>query len=340
MNMRGATQESEGMRRREFIGLVAAAAAFAGRTPAAAQSPEQLRRLGVLMAYAADDPEARLRVNALESRLRDLDWVIGKSLVIDYRWAPGGDSNALRVQADGLVGEKPDVILCQSTPVLAAVRSESKTTPIIFVQVTDPVGARFVQSLAKPGGRITGFTDFEYGIGGKWLELLKEIAPKVTTAVVIAMAGHAGNAGIFRAMQHVAPSFGIRLTKAELSKDSGLDEKIVTDAASGLIVLPNPVTVTYREAIVDFAARRRLPACYPLRFFAAGGGLMSYGIDQVDQWTKAASYVDRILRGEKAADLPVQQPTKFQMVINLKTSKTLGLTVPPALLAGTDEVIE
>lgn len=329
------------MRRREFITFMGAAATLAYPPRAKAQSTQQKRRLGVLMAYAADDPEAQLRVHALESRLRELGWAIGRDFKIDYAWVPGGDQNALRLQATQLVTAGTDIILCQSTPVLIAVLRESKTTPIIFVQVTDPVGSGFVQSLARPGGRITGFTDFEYDIGGKWMELLKEIAPDTNTIIVIAMAGHAGNAGIFRVMERVAPSLGVHVVKADLGKNSSPEQAIVADsAASGLVVLPSPVASTNRQAIISLAARRRLPACYPLRYFAASGGLMSYGINQVDQWRKAAAYVDRVLRGEPVANLPVQQPNKFELVINLKAAKALSLAVAPALLASADEVIE
>lgn len=328
------------MRRRNFIAFMAAAAALI-RPPRARAQSTRVRRLGVLMAYAADDPEAQLRVHALESRLRELGWTIRQDLEIDYAWVPGGDQNALRQRATQLVTAGADVILCQSTPVLMAVLRESKTTPIIFVQVTDPVASGFVQSLARPGGRITGFTDFEYDIGGKWMEVLKEIAPSTKTITVIAMAGHAGNAGIFRAMERVAPSLGVHVVKTDLEKNSSPEQAIVADnAINGLIVLPSPVASADREAIINLAARRQLPACYPLRYFAASGGLVAYGINQVDQWRRAGAYVDRVLRGEPVADLPVQQPNKFELVINLKTAKALGLAVAPALLASANEVIE
>jgi putative ABC transport system substrate-binding protein len=234
---------------------------------------------------------------------------------------------------------RPDVIVCQSTPVLAAVRQESKTTPIVFAQVTDPVGGGFVESLARPGGRITGFSDFEYGIGGKWMELLKQVAPKISAVTVVTMAGHAGNAGIFRVMESVAPALAVRLTKVELDKDSNVDREIGPET-NGLIVLPSPVAIMHREAILALTTGRHLPACFPLRYFAASGGLMSYGVDQVDEWRMAAAYVDRILRGDKPADLPVQQPSKFEFIINLKTAHALGLDVPPWLLASADEVIQ
>lgn len=330
------------MQRRDFITLfagVAATVAASRNAFAQQQSVESSRQIGVLMSYAADDPEARQRAGVLERRLHELGWTSGDNLKINYRWAAGGDAKTLQMHAAHLLAMRPDVIVCQSAPVLAAVRQESKTTPIVFAQVTDPVRGGFVESLARPGGRITGFADFEYGIGGKWIELLKQIAPKISAIGVVAMAGHAGNAGIFRVMESVAPGLGIRLIKVELDKDSNVGRAIGTDT-NGLIVLPSPVAIMHREAILALTAGRRLPACFPLRYFTASGGLMSYGVDQVDEWRMAANYVDRILRGEKPADLPVQQPSKFEFIINLKTAHALGLNVPPWLLASADEVIQ
>jgi putative tryptophan/tyrosine transport system substrate-binding protein len=325
------------MRRREFIAGLACAA-----YPLAANAQAQaMRRLGVMMTYLPAGLEARVRVNALETRLRELGWAAGTVLHIDYHWAKGGDPHALQTQADQLAATAPDLILAQSTPVLVALRKATRSTPLLFVQVTDPVGAGFVQSLASPRGRITGFTDFEYDIGGKWLELLEEMAPRVTTVTVIAMAGHAGNAGIFRAMQGVASSLGVRLGKIEATaRDAVTFDPAATAPGNGLVVLPSPATTEHRDAIVATAAERRLPAIFPFDYFAEHGGLMSYGIDQVDQWSGAAANVARILRGEKPANLPVQQPNKFELVINMKTAKTLGINVTPTLLARADEVIE
>jgi putative tryptophan/tyrosine transport system substrate-binding protein len=330
------------MHRRDFITLFAGVAAtVAGSRNAFAQqqSVESARQIGVLMSYAADDPEAQQRTIVLEQRLHELGWTSGGNLKVNYRWAGGGDAKTLQTRAAELVAIRPDVIVCQSTPVLAAVRQESKTIPIVFAQVTDPVGGGFVASLARPGGRITGFSDFEYGIGGKWMELLKQAAPKTSAVAVVTMAGHAGNGGIFRVMEGVAPGLGIRLAKVELDRDSNVDRAIGTET-NGLIVLPSPVAIMHREAILASTAERHLPGCFPLRYFAASGGLMSYGVDQVDEWRMAAAYVDRILRGEKPADLPVQQPSKFEFIINLKTAHALGLDVPPWLLASADEVIQ
>jgi len=326
------------MRRREFIAVLAAAAARP--VVARAQTVERKRRVGVLMSYAADDPEARLRIRALESRLRELGWPGGK-LEIDYRFASGGDPRVLQAQAGELVALEPDLLLAQSTPVLVAVRRVSGAIPLVFVQVTDPVGAGFVRSLAQPGGHLTGFTDFEYDIGGKWIALLEEVSPAVSGVVVVLMAGHAGNAGIFRAMQGVAARMGIRLFKVEATAGSeiALDPAIAA-AANGLIVLPSPVAVGHREALIALAARHRLPSVFPYGYFAHSGGLMAYGIDQVDQWSQAAAYIDRILRGANPADLPVQQPSKFELVVNVKTANALGLELPPTLLARADEVIE
>ena len=330
------------MQRRDFITLfagVAATVAASRNAFAQQQSVESARQIGVLMSYAADDPEARQRVGVLERRLHELGWRSGDNLKINYRRVGSGDAKTLQMHAAHLVAMRPDVIVCQSTPVLAAVRQESKTIPIVFAQVTDPVGGGFVESLARPGGRITGFSDFEYGIGGKWMELLKEIAPKISSVTVVAMAGHAGNAGIFRVIESAAPALGVSLTRVELDRNSNVGREIGTQT-KGLILLPSPVAIMHREAILALTAARRLPACFPLRYFATSGGLMSYGVDQVDEWRMAAAYVDRILRGEKPADLPVQQPSKFDFVINLKTAHALGLDVPPWLLASADEVIQ
>lgn len=326
------------MRRREFILTVSAGAAISAL---AAQAPmaQTVRRLGVLMTYAAADPEASVRRQALEARLRQLGWPSRSRLEIDYHFAGSDDPKVLQAQAVRLVAAAPDVILAQSTPGLVAARRASGTIPLVFVQVTDPVGAGFVESLAQPGGHITGFTDYEYDIGGKWIELLKETVPTVSTVAVIVMAGHLGNAGIFHAMQSVASRFAIRLLKVEVSAQMKI-EYDAKSAADGMIVLPSPAALLHRHEILALTTRQRLPGVFPFRYFAADGGLMSYGIDQVDQWSRAAGYVSRILGGEKPANLPVQQPNKFQFVINYKTAKALGLAIPPTLLARADEVIE
>jgi putative ABC transport system substrate-binding protein len=296
-----------------------------------------------LMSYAADDPEARLRVAALNEKLNALGWVEGRNLKIEYNWAPGGGTDSLRSHARELATTKPELIISNSTPVLTALREEHLAIPIVFVQVTDPVGAGFVESLAKPGGTITGFTDFEYAVGGKWLELLKEVNPLLARAGVIVMPGHPGNAEIYRVMQPAAQASGVSLMKIESREAVEIERAIValsTGPQSGLIVLPGPLAIAYRTRIIALATQYRLPAIYPFRYFASSGGLISYGIDQVDQWRGAASYADRILRGEKAGDLPVQQPTKFELAINLKTAKALNINIPGSLLLRADEVIE
>ena len=329
------------MKRREFITLLGGAAAWP--MVARAQQADGIRRIGVLMSYAADDPEARLRITALNEKLHALGWVEGHNLKIEYNWAPGGGTDTLPSHVRELAATKPELIISNSTPVLTALREEHLAIPVIFVQVTDPVGAGFVESLAKPGGTITGFTDFEYAVGGKWLELLKEVNPLLVRAGVIVMPGHQGNAKIYRMMQTAAQVSGVSLIKIESREVAEIEHTIVALSKkphSGLIVLPGPLAINYRRQIIALVTQYRLPAVYPFRYFASSGGLISYGIDQVDQWRGAASYADRILRGERAGDLPVQQPTKFELVINLKTAKALGLTVPPALIARADEVIE
>ena len=274
----------------------------------------------------------------LEQRLHELGWTSGDNLKINYRWAASGDAKTLQMHAASLVAMRPDVIVCQSTPVLAAVRQESKTTPIVFAQVTDPVGGGFVESLARTGRP-------DYRLQRFRIRHRREMDGAAQAGCAEDFGrhrrghgGHAGNAGIFRVIESVAPGLGVRLTRVELDRDSNVDREIGT-ASNGLIVLPSPVAIMHREAILAVTTARRLPACFPLRYFAASGGLMSYGVDQVDEWRMAAAYVDRILRGEKPADLPVQQPSKFEFVINLKTAHALGLDVPPWLLASADEVI-
>ena len=328
------------MKRRDFIALLGGAAAWP--LAARAQQPgERVRRVGVLMSMAADDPEGQPRITALAQGMRELGWAVGRNLQIDYRWA-AGDPDRIRKYAAELVALAPDVILANSTPLVAALQQATPTVPIVFVGVADPVGAGLVQSLARPGNNSTGFIVFEYGISGKWLELLKEIAPRVTRAAVVRELAIAGT-GQLGAIQSVAPSFGVELFPIGV-RDAPEIERAVTafsrGSNGGLIVTGGPSTQVHRHLIITLAAQHLLPAVYPYRYFVANGGLISYGPDLIDQYRRAASYVDRILKGEKPADLPVQAPTKYELVINLKTAKALGIEMPASVLARADEVIE
>jgi putative tryptophan/tyrosine transport system substrate-binding protein len=271
-----------------------------------------------------------------------LGWTDSRNVRIDYRW---GGANPQRIRADAieLVGLKPDVILASSPLVLQALQQVTRNIPIVFIQITDPLGSGFVASMAHPGGNITGFTTGEFSMYGKSLEFLKEIAPQVTRVVVILNPEQTPQAWMWRAIEAVAPSFRVQLTAARVHDSAEIEGAIdafARESNGGLIVLPNVPTIAHRELIITLAAQHRLPAVYPLRFFVAGGGLISYGTDYIDQYRRAAGYVDRILKGEKVADLPVQAPTKYELVVNLKTAKALGLTVPDKLVALADEVIE
>jgi putative tryptophan/tyrosine transport system substrate-binding protein len=325
------------MRRREFISLLGGTVAA---WPLAARA-QQMRRIGVLMAINTDDPEAQARIAALVGSLQQLGWTVGKNIQVDYRLAV--DADTLRKYAAELVALAPDVILAQSSTAIALLLQATRTVPIVFTIVADPVGAGYVDSLARPGGNATGFTVFEYAIGGKWLELLKEIAPRVTRVAVLREAAIAAGPAQFGAAQSVAPSLGLELRPVD-TRDAGEIERAITafsrGSNGGLIVTGGPSATGHRNLIVALAAQYRLPAVYFNRYFVTAGGLISYGPDYVDQFRRAASYVDRILKGEKPGDLPVQAPTKYQLAINLKTAKELGLTVPPSLLARADEVIE
>jgi putative tryptophan/tyrosine transport system substrate-binding protein len=327
--------------RRAFITLLGGAAA-AWPLAARAQQLERMRRVGVLMHLAADDPEGQARIAAFTQGLQELRWAIGRNVRIDYRWA-AGDAERARKYAAELVALAPDVILAAGGAVVAPLLQASRTVPIVFAQTPDPVGAGFVASLARPGGNATGFTIFEFGMGGKWLELLKEIAPRVTRAAVLRDAALAAGTGQLGAIQSVAPSFGVELSPIDV-RDAGEIERAVTAFArspnDGLLVTGSALATVHRDLIVALAARHRLPAVYSSRYFVTDGGLISYGPDSIDPYRRAAAYVDRILKGEKPADLPVQAPTKYELVINLKTAKALGLEVPPTLLARADEVIE
>ena len=329
------------MRRRDFIVLLGGTAATRP-LPARAQQTKQMRRIAVLMVLGADDPEGQARIAAFAQGLQQLGWTVGQNVQIDYRWA-SVNAEELRKYAAELVALKPDVILAHSSSAVAQLLQATRTVPIVFTNDADPVGAGYVDSLARPGGNATGFTVFEYAMGGKWLELLKEIAPHVTRAAVICDSAIAAGPAEFGAIQAVAPSLGVELRPVDI-RDAGEMERAITMFAGspngGLIVTGSAAATIHRQLIVALAARNQLPAVYYTRYFVTGGGLISYGPDYVDQYRLAAAYVDRILKGEKPADLPVQTPTKYQTVINLKTAKAQGLTVPPALLARADEVIE
>jgi len=327
------------VKRRDFITLLGGAAAwpFAAR----AQQPERIRRVGVLMNLTADDPEAPGRVAAFAQGLGELGWTIGRNVRIDYRWG-ANDPDRGRRYADELIALVPDVILASGSTAVRPLLQVTRTS-IVFVQVTDPVGLGLVASLARPGGNATGFMLYEYGMSGKWLELLKELAPRVARAGVLRDSSSPGGIGQFAAIQAVAPSMGMELSPLDV-RDAGEIERVIAlfgrSSDGGLIVTGSALAAAHRKLIVALAARHRLPAVYPFRYFATSGGLISYGPDTTDPFRRAAGYVDRILNGEKPGDLPVQAPTKYELVINLKTAKALGLEVPPTLLARADEVIE
>jgi putative ABC transport system substrate-binding protein len=327
------------MRRREFIALLGGAAA-AWPLAARAQQGERMRRIGVLMNLAAGDPEGEARSAAFLQALQQLGWSDGRNVRIDYRWA-AGDAGHFQRYAEELLALAPDVILASATPSVQALQQATRTVPIVFAIVADPVGAGFVDSLARPGGNVTGFTPGEYGMSGKWLELLKEVVPGVTRVAVLRdLTIGLGQLG---AIQSVAPSLGVELTPIGLGDPGQIERTVAAFARSsngGLIVTASTSAIIHRELITTLAARNKLPAVYYTRYWVAGGGLMSYGPDFRDQFRRAASYVDRILKGEKPADLPVQAPTKYELAINLRTAKALGLDVPDSLLARADEVIE
>ena len=328
------------MRRREFITLLGGAA-VAWPVAARAQQSEQVRRIGMLVNGPETDAEVAARIAAFRKALQDFGWIPGTNLRVDIRF--GVDNEELREKAKELVGLAPDVVWAIATPSVMALRRVTRTVPIVFVAVTDPVGLGIVQNLARPGGSATGFLSAEFGFGAKLLELLKEIAPGVRRVIILTDLDNPSAAPQFAAIQTVAPSIGVEL-KLLGTNDSGLIERGISDFAragnAGVIALRVQEVITHRKLIIKLAAQHRLPAIYPLHIFAADGGLISYGPDVVDASRQAAVYVDRILKGEKPADLPVQAPTKYELVVNLKTAKTLGLTIPPAVLARADSVIE
>src|SRR5262245_12794 len=328
------------MRRRDFIRVVAGSAA-ALPFAAGEQETDRLRRIGVLMTGTPDDAEGKSRLAAFLRGLQELGWTTGSNLQIDYRWA--NDNTHRRQYAAELIALAPEVILASISPSTAALQEATHTVPIVFAAVTDPVGQGFVASLPHPGGNITGFALYEYGISTKWLELLKEIAPHLSRVAVLRDPTLPFTSGELGAMQGVAPSLRLDVSAINV-RDAGEIERgiatFVRQPNGGLVTLGSPVTLTHRDLIITLAARHKLPAIYTTRYFVTSGGLMSYGPDRTDLYRRAAGYVDRILKGEKPADLPVQAPTKYDLIVNLKAAKTLGLTVPPSLLARADEVLE
>ena len=328
------------MRRREFITLIGGAAA-AWPVAASAQQPARVRSIGVLMSLGADDREGQARLAAFLQELQQLGWMVGRNARIDIRW--GADVATIRKKAAELVALAPDVIVTGGAAGLGPLLDASRTVPIVFVLVADPVGAGFVDSLARPGGNATGFLSVEYGMGGKLLELLKEIAPRVTRAAVIRDPAISAGIGLFGAIQSAAPGLGMDVTPVNARDESEMERAVAAFARSpnaGMIVTPSALANAHRDLIVTLAARYKLPAVYYSRPFVAAGGLVSYAPDIMDQYRLSAGYVDRILRGAKPADLPVQAPTKYELTVNLKTAKALGLDVPATLLALADEVIE
>jgi len=328
------------MQRREFIGLVGAAVL---PFVASAQQAERMRRIGVLMPYPdKDNPEAQARIRVFLQELQQLGWSTDRNLQLEYRWTVG-DTDSSEKAAKELAALPLDVILATSTPSVVALQQVTRTLPIVFVMVADPVTAGFVASLAKPGGNMTGFPLFDYGISTKWLELLKEIAPSVTRVGVIRDPTVPSNVGQFAAIQSVAPSFGVELTPLGGRNAKDVEQTITEFARGsncGLVCGASPLTVNNRSLIISLAARYRMPATYPLRVFVADGGLISYGADSINFYRQAAGYVDRILKGEKPAEMPVQAATKYDLVVNLKAAKAIGLTLPSSMLSRADEIIE
>ena len=329
------------MRRRQFITLLGGTV-VAWPLVARAQRSERMRRIGVLMNLAAEDPESQARIGALLQGLQEFGWAIGRNAQIDIRWGMG-DAERSRKHAMELVALTPDVVFATTFPTVAALQQATRAVPIVFAGVIDPVGAGLVASLARPGGNTTGFAGFEYGLSAKWLELLKQVAPRLTRVAVLRDSLTPVGIGQLAAIQGVASSFGVELSPLVVRDVGEMEPAVAAFAHSsndGLIVTIGTLTDAHRELISALAARHRLPAVYPFPFFVRRGGLISYGPDIVDLFRRAAGYVDRILKGEKPADLPVQQPTKIDLAINLKVAKALGLEIPPTLLTRADEVIE
>ena len=327
------------MKRRDFITLLSDAAAWP--VVARAQS-EQMRRIGFLTTLSDTDPEVKGWLTAFHAEMQKLGWTLGRNFSMEYRW-PGSNEQRLRSSAAELVKMAPDLIFVAATPALAALHRESQSLPIVFVQVSDPVKLGFVGSLTRPGGNITGFSTFEYPIGGKWLELLKDTAPGRTRVAVLLDPDNPAHVAYLEGVEAAAPTFGVQLTRADVHNAAEI-ERAINDFAQqpngALVVTPTAVTFLHRDLIIALAARHRLPAVYPYRYFVTSGGFISYGVDLAEQYRQAAGYVDRILKGAKPGELPVQLSSKFELVINLKTAKALGLTIPEPFLQHADEVIE
>ena len=326
--------------RREFISLLGGAAI---NLPLAGRAQQHVRRVGVLLAaYKATDKAGQARIAAFRDALQSLGWSDGRNIWFDYRWSGGNVADAKTLAAE-LMESSPDAIVVAGDPALTQLYKLPSTIPIVFTQVSEPVDSGFVSSLARPGSRITGFQNFEPAMGGKWLSVLKEVAPNIKRAGAMFSSDAAPHASFLRAAELAAPSLDVTVNVVDVPNSGEIERAIATFAGqpdSGLLVFPHPNTIANRGLINALAARHQLPAIYPYRYFATDGGLISYGPDQIDQWRGAARYIDRILKGEKPADLPVQAPTKYELVINLKTAKALGIEVPPTLLARADEVIE
>ena len=330
-----------GMKRREFIALVGGAAAWP--LAARAQQPERMRRVGVLMSLPQNDPGGQAEVAAFYQGLAALGWVEGRNIRIEFRW-PGGDVERARAFAKELVGLNPDVLVGRSTPTTAALKRETDSIPIVFVNVAEPVGSGFVENLVRPGGNITGFTNFDGSIGGKWLQLLKEVDPHITRVAIIYNPQTAPFAGSFlRSVESAAPLLAVETIATPVQNNADIESSLTACARTsggGLIAIPDSFTVEHRDRIIAQAAKNRLPALYANRAFTLAGGLMSYAVDTRGLFQRSTTYVDRILNGARPSELPVQQPSKFDLVINLKTAKAVGLEVPPMLVARADEVIE
>lgn len=330
------------MKRRDFITLIGSAAA-SWPLAARAQKVEGVRRIGVLMQYAESDHEGQIRARALSEGLQKLGWQVGHNLQIDYRWA-GGDRDRFRLHAEEFVKLKSEIVVAVSTPAVKALQRELVTVPIVFTQVSDPLGQNIVKSLAQPGGAITGFTNYDQAMGGKWLELLKAVAPAVTRAVVVFNPQTAPYTDLYmRSIEAAARSSAVDIATFKVHNDAEIEDAVTSvgrQPGGGLIVMTDAFTSVHRKTIINLAARLSVPAMYPYRYYVSDGGLISYGIDQVDQIRGAAIYVDRILKGERPGNLPVQSPTRFHLVINVKTAKALGLKIPESFLLRADEAIE